>query len=104
MPGFLRNPDAGKDSADVVFAIADWAAGTPNEITILASGAPAAGQVGPHGLIIGTAYSTTVFQKTGATLFETVGIRVDIDTTTGNLTIHKTGLTDPFDGRIVVEE
>lgn len=81
------------------FLAATWSAGTANRITIIRTGAPAAGQIGPHGLALASSYTVMVFRDSDNQLVDT---GVVVDPGTGNITLSKTGLGQNFDGRVVV--
>lgn len=81
------------------FLAATWIAGTANQITIVQTGAPAAGQIGPHALAIASSYVVQVYRNSDN---QQVDTGVVIDPVTGNITLTKTGLGANFDGRVVV--
>ena len=81
------------------FAAADWGAGTANEITILRTGSPAAGEIGPHNLMDADSYVIQVYRDSDD---ELVDVGVIVDSATGDITITKTGLGAPFDGRVII--
>jgi hypothetical protein len=81
------------------FAGADWSSGTANEITIIQTGAPAAGEIGPHALDIASSYDVTVFNDADD---EQVDVGVVVNPSTGDVTLTKTGLGTNFAGRVLV--
>lgn len=81
------------------FAGAVWSAGVNNQITIVQTGAPGAGQIGPHGLAIAASYVVQVFRDSDD---EMVDVGVVVDDSTGNITLTKAGLGAAFAGRVVV--
>jgi hypothetical protein len=81
------------------FTIADWNNGTLNEITILATGVPGVGQIGPHGLAVNDSYVVSVFADSDN---EKVDVGIVVDPGTGNVTLTKTGLGASFNGRVVI--
>jgi hypothetical protein len=81
------------------FAAADWTAGTNNQITILRTGAPAAGEIGPHNLMDADSYVIQVYRDSDDELVDT---GVVVNSATGDITLTKTGLGADFDGRIIV--
>lgn len=81
------------------FLAATWSAGTANRITIVRTGAPAAGQVGPHGLALASSYVVQVYRDSDNQLVDT---GVVVDPGTGNITLSKTGLGVAFNGRVIV--
>lgn len=83
----------------VTFAALTWSAGTNNRITVIRTGAPAAGQVGPHGLALASSYVVQVYRDSDNQLVDT---GVVVDPVTGNITLSKTGLGQNFAGRIIV--
>jgi hypothetical protein len=81
------------------FAGTDWTNGTANEITIIQTGAPAAGEIGPHALDIASSYDVTVLNDTDD---EVVDVGVSVNTGTGDITLSKTGLGPNFAGRVLI--
>lgn len=81
------------------FAAADWGAGVANQVTILRTGAPVAGQIGPHNLMDADSYVVQVYRDSDDELVDT---GVIVNSTTGDITITKTGLGAAFDGRIII--
>jgi hypothetical protein len=81
------------------FSAANWSGGTANQITILQTGAPAAGQIGPHALSIASSYAVMVFRDSDD---ELVDVGVVVATGTGNITLTKAGLGADFAGRVIV--
>lgn len=81
------------------FTALDWSAGTANRITIIQTGAPAAGQIGPHGLAIASSYVVQVYRDSDNQLVDT---GVVVAPVTGNITLSKTGLGANFAGRVIV--
>ena len=89
-------------AVEVVFTVADWLAGSSvNEIVVIPSGTPGAGEVGPHTQPIGRAYGMSVF-KDDLPLTIGVDIELKISLATGEITLIKAPLADPFDGRIII--
>jgi hypothetical protein len=84
------------------FEAADWAAGIPNRITVIATGTPGAGELGPHELPTGGTYHVSVFKEDGTPVAIGVDTEVEVSLTTGDVTIIKTGISTPFKGRIVI--
>lgn len=82
------------------FTVADW--NSSNNLTIIRTGTPIAGQIGPHELPIGRAYHISIFRDTGAPVITGIDIEVQVNLTTGNVTLHKVGLVQPFDGRLII--
>jgi len=76
-----------------------WAAGTGNEITILQTGAAGAGQGGPHALAIAGSYLVQVYSQTDDELKD---MGIEVDGTTGNVTLTKTGLAPTDDLHFVM--
>lgn len=81
------------------FAAVDWSNGTNNRITIIRTGAPAAGQIGPHNLAQAGSYVIQVYRDSDD---ELVDVGVVVDDTTGNITLSKTSLGQNFAGRVIV--
>lgn len=81
------------------FTALTWSAGTANQITIVQTGAPAAGQIGPHGLAIASSYVVQVYRDSDNKLVDT---GVIVNGGTGNITLTKTGLGQDFAGRVIV--
>lgn len=81
------------------FLAATWSAGTANRITIVRTGAPAAGQIGPHSLALASSYVVQVYRDSDNQLVDT---GVVVDPVTGNITLSKTGLGANFNGRVIV--
>lgn len=81
------------------FAASVWSAGTVNRITIVQTGAPAAGQIGPHSLAVASSYAVQVYRDSDNQL---VDLGVVVDPGTGNITLSKTGLGADFAGRVIV--
>jgi hypothetical protein len=81
------------------FAAADWTGGTANEVTIIQTGAPGAGEIGPHALDIASSYDVTVFNDADD---EMVDVGVVVNTSTGDITLTKAGLGPNFNGRVLV--
>jgi hypothetical protein len=81
------------------FVGSDWTGGTANQINIVQTGAPGAGEIGPHGLTIASSYVVQVYNDTNDRM---VGIGVEIDGVTGIVTLRKTGLAPNFAGRVIV--
>jgi len=81
----------------VNFADSDW---TNNEITIIQSGAPGAGEVGPHNL---TAYPSYVVQivNTDLTPDEIVTVETSFSAS-GDITLKKAGKAPAFSGTAVI--
>ncbi len=86
---------------DVSFTAADWAAGVANVITVIRSGAPAAGQIGPHGLTPSDRYVIQVYDTT-VSPSEQVEVETTIDPTTGNITLTKSPVPPDFPGYLVI--
>lgn len=82
--------------ARIPFTAADWSAGTLNEITIIPSGSPAAGQVGPHLLTVSGSYIVQIV-NTDLTPDELVDVEVQFDAS-GNITLVKAQKAKPFNG------
>ena len=81
------------------FTALTWSAGTVNQITIIQTGAPAAGQIGPHGLAVASSYVVQVYRDSDNRLVDT---GVIVNGGTGNITLTKTGLGVDFAGRVIV--
>lgn len=81
------------------FSAGTWSAGTANRITIVRTGAPAAGEIGPHGLALASSYVVQVYRDSDNQLVDT---GVIVNGGTGNITLTKTGLGANFAGRVIV--
>lgn len=81
------------------FLAAAWTAGVANEITIIESGVPGAGQIGPHGLGVASSFVIQVFRDSDDSLVDTGAI---VDPATGNVTLTKSGLSTAFNGRVIL--
>lgn len=81
------------------FTAADWSAGTANRITIIRSGTPVAGQIGPHGLALSASYVVQAYRDSDDQL---VDVGIAVNDANGNITLSKTGLGPNFAGRVVV--
>jgi len=80
-------------------ASALWAAGTANEVTIVQTGAPGAGEIGPHALAIAPSYLVQYYRDSDD---EMADLGVSVATGTGDITLMKTGLAPTTDGRVIV--
>lgn len=97
-----RPAEAHASIARVTFSAADWDAGaTKNSITILQTGAPAAGQVGPHSVKISGSYVVDVI-NTDMTPDEKVEVETQFDAATGNITLKKAPKAADFAGVAVI--
>lgn len=81
------------------FTAAEWSSGTPNAVTILQTGIPAAGQIGPHGNPVAGSYNVAVFRDSDD---QQVDVGVEVDPANGNITLTKAGLGADFAGRVMV--
>jgi len=81
------------------FAASDWSGGPTNSITVIQTGAPGAGEIGPHGLAIASSYAVQVYRDSDD---ELVDLGTVVDGGTGDITLTKTGLGTNFDGRVIV--
>lgn len=97
-------PKAGENHATIArvpFTAAMWSAGaTINQIEIIPSGGLAAGQAGPHGLLVAGSYVVTVI-NTDLTPDE----QVDVETqfaASGLITMVKAAKAKPFNGVAVI--
>ena len=87
---------------ELSFSVADWLAGNPNEIHVIQTGVPDSGEIGPHELSIGGAYHISVFRNDTTPVIVGVDIEFKINLITGTIIIRKSGLAQPFDGRVIV--
>lgn len=85
----------------VPFTAADWSAGTKNEITVIQSGSPVAGEVGPHLLAKYGSYLVQVI-NTDLTPDEMVDVETQFDSVTGNITLVKAEKAKPFNGVVII--
>jgi len=77
----------------------EWGAGTNNRITIIQTGAPGAGEIGPHGLAIASSYLVQFYRDSDDQL---VDLGIEVDGGTGDITLRKTGLAANSAGRVIV--
>lgn len=77
----------------------DWSDGTANRVTIVQTGSPGAGEIGPHNLEIAGSYVVMFFRDSDD---ELVDLGVEVDDTNGNITLKKTGLAANSAGRVIV--
>lgn len=82
----------------VNFTAANWLG---NTLTVIASGTPGAGQVGPHNIPVGNVIHTKVQMKTGSQ-YEEVFIESDYDSVTNTILITKSSSVSAFDGAILL--
>lgn len=88
---------------ELVFTTADWTAGSnPNTIEIPASGALVAGQIGPHNLDVGRVYNIHVWEDNVGPVLVGVDVELQIDLTTGLITLKKAPLAPAFSGRLII--
>jgi len=76
-----------------------WAAGTNNEIVIIQSGAPGAGEAGPHGLVVAESYLVQTYRDDNG---RQVSLGVTVDSGTGDVTLRRAGLAPNVDIRLVM--
>jgi len=88
-------------ATEVTFVAADWASGTADEVSIIATGTPGAGEVGPHGLGIG-AFAVSVFEDSGGSLTIGVDVGLEINLDTGLVKLLKAPRADAFAGRAII--
>jgi len=74
-----------------------WADGIKNEITILQTGTPSAGQAGPHYLTKADTYVVQIV-NTDLDPVEVVDLEVQFDSSTGNITLVKAQRAKAFNG------
>lgn len=86
------------------FAASVWTAGVANRIRIKQTGAPGAGEIGPHNLAIASTYLVQVYRDDGGTEPESelVDLGTRVDSTNGDIVLTKTGLATAFDGHVIV--
>ena len=85
----------------VSFAAADWDAGaTKNVIKVIQTGVPAAGEVGPHGLLASGSYVVQVI-NTDLTPDEQVDVEVQF-AANGDITLRKASKMADFAGVVVI--
>lgn len=95
-----RPGEAHATIAMIPFVAADWSAGTINEITVLQTGSPAAGQVGPHNLKVYPHYLVQVCDES-VTPHELVTVETQFDSS-GNITLVKAQKAKPFSGTVLI--
>jgi len=87
--------------AMVAFTAADWSAGaTKNQIEIIATGSPVAGQVGPHSLKVYPHYVVQICDE-DVTPNELVDVEVQFDNS-GNIFLVKAQKAKPFKGTALI--
>lgn len=86
--------------AMVPFVAADWNAGTVNQITVIRTGSPTGGQVGPHNLLTQSHYVVQVCDET-LTTPELVDVETQFDVS-GNITLIKAHKAKPFSGTVLI--
>lgn len=96
---YVQNTSAASNIFRGTFASALWAAGTANRINVVQTGAPGAGEIGPHGLAIASSYLVQVYRDSDDELVDT-GIVVTPGS--GDVELSKTGLGTAFDGRVII--
>jgi hypothetical protein len=93
--GFLVGPATFRTT----FTSSDWTSGTPHEITILTSGVPGAGEIGPHLLPVEDIY---VVQVAIDSTDEIVDVSTEFNTITGDIILRKAPVSPNFDGRVII--
>ena len=82
------------------FASTKWNEGaTNNQIVVVRTGASGLGEIGPHNLMNADSYVVQVYRDSDD---ELVDVGLIVDSTTGDITMTKTGLGQNFAGRIIV--
>lgn len=77
----------------------DWAAGTANRVTVIRTGVPVAGEIGPHNLTLANSYIIQSYRDDNG---NQINLGAEVDSTTGDITLRKTGLAPSIDVRIIV--
>jgi len=80
------------------FSASDWVL---NSITVIPSGTPTAGQIGPHGISSGKVLFSRVQSKNG-TSYKEVFLEVEYDSSINTITLTKDGSYPAFDGEILI--
>lgn len=80
------------------FTAANWSG---NTITVIPSGVPGAGQIGPHNIPSGKVLYTSTQMKTGSQ-YQEVFIEVNYDLSSNTIVIQKTSDYPAFDGAILI--
>lgn len=80
------------------FTASNWQG---NTITVIPSGTPGAGQIGPHDIAPGSVLYSKVQIKAGA-LYQEAFIETDYDIVTNTIVITKSSAYPAFDGAILV--
>lgn len=88
----------------IPFTAAKWGQHPTNKNTIvcLQTGAPGAGQIGPHLLTIYSTYLIQVYNTDNATWTEQVDVEIKVDKLTGDITLQKAQKAIPFNGILVI--
>jgi hypothetical protein len=82
----------------LTFTAANWSG---DNLTVIPSGVPGPGQVGPHNIPTGQIIHTKIQMKTGV-LYEDVFIESDYDITTNTILLKKSSTVSAFDGSILL--
>jgi len=96
---YVQSMMAGANIFRGTIAGTEWGAGTNNRITIIQTGAPGAGEIGPHGLAIASSYLVQFYRDSDDQL---VDLGIEVDGGTGDITLRKTGLAANSAGRVIV--
>lgn len=82
----------------IPFLIGDWEG---KALSVIRSGIPVAGQIGPHLLPIGS-YSVNVYKNLNGTWIREVKTIFMVNYGTGEILLRLQGTATPFSGRVVI--
>lgn len=96
-----QNTVQGAGVRRLAFEATNWSLGPTDEIKITQSVAPSisAGEIGPHGLDVASMYHVQVYDTSGAVNVR-VGVQVEVDPATGNITMRKAA--SDFKGEVII--
>lgn len=84
------------------FVIADWTAGVKNQLQIIDIGPLGPGIIGAHNKGNNRTFHLAVFKDVNTPVFPMVDIEFLVNIPTGQITIRKTHLGAPFNGRVII--
>lgn len=87
---------------ELTFTIADWSAGINNQLQIVNTGPLGPGIIGAHHLGNNRVFNIAVFKDNGTPVFPRIDIELLVNIPTGQITIRKTSLGAPFNGRVII--
>lgn len=87
---------------EFTFTIADWSAGINNQLQIINTGPLLPGIIGAHNKGNNRTFHIAVFKDDSTPVFPMVDIELLVNIPTGQITIRKTSLGAPFNGRVII--